>query len=148
MCDNLENVTSKVEIRDLDGGLVRALDLPGLGSVSELAGEPEYPDLYYGYENFTQPPEIFQTTVDDPAQTLWAKINIPVNPAPYVVEQKFFPSKDGTQIPMFIVHRKDMPHNGSTPFVIYGYGGFGLSQTPFFSPGYYPFLEAGGGTRW
>jgi prolyl oligopeptidase len=145
LCDELENVSSRIEIRDLDGALVRPLDQPGIGSVSELAGEPEHPEIYYGFASFTQPPEIFQTSVDDPAQTLWARINIPVDPSPYVVEQKFFSSKDGTKVPMFIVHRRDMPLDGSTPFLIYGYGGFGLSQTPFFSPGFYPFLEAGGG---
>jgi prolyl oligopeptidase len=143
--EGLENVTSQVEIRDLDGKLERKLALPGLGSVSDLAGEPEHDELYYGFANFTQPPEIFQTSVTNPAQTLWAKINIPVDPTPYTIEQKFFTSKDGTQVPMFIVHRKDMPFDSSTPFLIYGYGGFGLSQMPFFSPGYYPFLEAGGG---
>ena len=143
--DELQNVTSQLEIRDLEGKPIRKVDLPGLGSVSELAGEPEHDELYYGFANFTQPPEIFQTSVNDPAQKLWAKVTIPVDPSPYVVEQKFFASKDGTQIPMFIVHRRDMPFDGSTPFVLYGYGGFGLSETPFFSPGYYPFLEAGGG---
>jgi prolyl oligopeptidase len=143
--DELVDVTSRIEIHDLDGKLIRPLDLPGLGSVSELAGDPEHDELYYGFANFTQPPEIFKTSVTDPAQTLWARINIPVDPSPYVVEQKFFASKDGTRIPMFIVHRKDIVLNGSTPFLIYGYGGFGLSQTPFFSPGFYPWLEAGGG---
>jgi prolyl oligopeptidase len=143
--DKLENVTSQLEIRDLDGKPIRKVELPGLGSVSELAGEPEHDELYYGFANFTQPPEIFQTSVNDPAQKLWAKVTIPVDPSPYVVEQKFFASKDGTRVPMFIVHRRDMPFDGSTPFVLYGYGGFGISETPFFSPGYYPFLEAGGG---
>ena len=143
--EELENVISRVEIRDLDGKPIRELELPGLGSVSGVSGEPEYPDLYFGFANFTQPPEIFKTSVDDPAQTLWARVHIPVDPSPYVVEQKFFPSKDGTRVPMFVVHRKDMPFDGSTPFVIYGYGGFSVSQTPFFSAGYYPFLEAGGG---
>jgi prolyl oligopeptidase len=143
--DELENVTSKLEIRDLNGKPVRSIELPGLGSVGEISGEPEYPDLYYAFDNFTQPTEIFQTSVDDPAQKLWAKISIPVDPTPYVVEQKFFPSKDGTHIPMFIVHRKDMPFDGSTPFLLTGYGGFDVSMTPYFSPGYYPFLEAGGG---
>jgi prolyl oligopeptidase len=145
ICDELENVTSRIEIRDLDGKLLRPLDLPGIGSVTELAGEPEHPELYYGFDSFTYPPEIFQTSVDDPKQTLWYKINIPVDPSPYVVEQKWFTSKDGTKVPMFIIHRKDMPYDGSTPFLIYGYGGFSVSMTPFFSPGYYPFLEAGGG---
>ncbi len=143
--DELENVTSQLEIRDLDGQPIRKVELPGLGSVSELAGEPEHDELYYGFANFTQPPEIFQTSVNDPAQVLWARVTIPVDPSPYVVEQKFFASKDGTRVPMFIVHRRHMPFNCSTPFVLYGYGGFGISETPFFSPGYYPFLEAGGG---
>jgi prolyl oligopeptidase len=143
--DELEKVTSHLEIRDLNGKPVRRVELPGLGTVSELSGEPEHDELYYGFVNFTQPPEIFRTSVTSPAQTLWAKINIPVDPSPYVVEQKFFASRDGTKIPMFIVHRQDILLDGSTPFLIYGYGGFGVSETPFFSPGFYPWLEAGGG---
>lgn len=143
--DRMVNVTSQCDILDLDGKLVRPLDLPGLGSLSALSGEPDRDELFYGFANFTQPPEIFQTTVTDPAQTLWAEIHLPVDPSPYTVEQKFFPSKDGTQVPMFIVHRKDIVLDGHTPFLIYGYGGFAVSETPFFSPGYYPWLEAGGG---
>ena len=143
--DQLENVASHVEIRDLEGKLIRRVELPGLGSVSSLTGEPEHDEIYYGFVNFTTPPEIFQTSVTDSTQTLWAKINVPVNPAPYVVEQKFFSSKDSTKVPMFIVHRQDILLDGNTPFLLYGYGGFGLSQAPFFSPGYFPWLEAGGG---
>jgi prolyl oligopeptidase len=143
--DRLENVTSQVDICDLDGKLVRHLDLPGLGSLAELEGEPDHDDLFYGFVNFTTPLKIYQTTVTDPSQKLWAEIKFPVDPSPYTVEQKFFASKDGTQVPMFIVHRKDIAMDGSTPFMIYGYGGFGLSQTPFFAAGWYPFLEAGGG---
>jgi prolyl oligopeptidase len=143
--DELKDVASQIEIRDLDGKLVRQLSLPGLGSVSELEGEPEHDALYYEFINFTTPPEIFQTSVTSATQTLWSQIHVPVDPTPYVVTQQFFTSKDGTRVPMFLVHRKDMPFDGTTPFLIYGYGGFGLSQTPFFSPGYYPWLEAGGG---
>jgi prolyl oligopeptidase len=143
--EELEKVTSQLEIRDLDGKLVRHVELPGLGTVSELSGEPDHDELYYGFINFTTPPEIFQTSVTHTAQSLWAKINIPVDPSPYVVEQKFFASKDGTKVPMFIVHRQDILLDGSTPFLIYGYGGFGESMSPFFSAGIYPWLEAGGG---
>ncbi|MCE0483645.1 MAG: prolyl oligopeptidase family serine peptidase [Methylacidiphilales bacterium] len=143
--DELDHVTSRIEIRDLDGHFIRTLDLPGLGSVSELSGEPDHDELFYGFVNFTTPPEIFQTSISNPEQKLWDKIKIPVDPSPYVVEQVFFPSKDGTKIPMFIVHRKDIILDGSTPFLLTGYGGFGISETPYFSPGFYPFLEAGGG---
>ncbi len=143
--DEMEKVISKVEIRDLDGTEIRQLDLPCLGTVGQISGEPEYDELYFSFVNFTTPPEIFKTSVASPEQSLWAKINIPVDPSPYVVEQKFFPSKDSTRIPMFIVHRKDILLDNSTPFLLTGYGGFGISETPYFSPGYYPWLEAGGG---
>jgi prolyl oligopeptidase len=140
----LENVTSRIDICDLEGKLVRHLELPGIGTAG-IEGDPDYDELFYEFVNFTQPPEIFETSVTNPAQKLWAKIEVPVDPSPYMVEQKFFESKDGTKVPMFIVHRKDILLDGSTPFLIYGYGGFGVSETPFFSPGFYPFLEAGGG---
>jgi prolyl oligopeptidase len=137
-------VVSKVDICDLEGKLVRHLDLPGVGSLAELEGEPERDEMFYGFVNFTQPLEIFRTSVTDPAQTLWAKLSVPVDPSPYVVEQQFYASKDGTQVPMFIVHRKDIVMDGRTPFLMYGYGGFSVSQTPSFLGGWYPFLEAGG----
>jgi prolyl oligopeptidase len=142
--DELENVMSRIDICDLDGRLVRHLELPGIGTAG-AGGHPDYNELFYEFENFTQPPEIFQTSVTDPAQTLWAKINFLVDPSPYAMEQKFFTSKDGTKIPMFIVHRKDILLDGSTPFMLYGYGGFDISMLPEFKAGYYPWLEAGGG---
>jgi prolyl oligopeptidase len=142
--DKLENVTSRIDICDLDGKLIRHLELPGIGTAG-AEGDPDYDELFYEFNNFTQPPEIFQTSVTNPAQTLWAKIEVPVDPSPYVVEQKFFESKDGTKVPMFIVHRKDILLDGSTPFLIYGYGGFGMSEMPSFWAGAYPWLEAGGG---
>ncbi len=143
--DRLEDVLSKTDICDLDGKLVRHLDLPGVGSLAELEGEPDHDDIFFGFENFTEPLKIYQTSVTDPSQKLWAEIKFPVDPSPYTVEQKWFASKDGTQIPMFVVHRKDIVMDGHTPFMIYGYGGFSVSQTPFFAAGWYPFLEAGGG---
>jgi prolyl oligopeptidase len=146
LVEYLANVTSHLEVRDLEGRSPVELPLPGLGTVSELTGEPDHDEIYYGFINFTTPPEIFQTSASHPGdQKLWAQIHIPVDPSPYVVEQRFFASKDGTRVPMFIVHRRDIVLDGRTPFVMYGYGGFGLSQTPFFSPGFYPWLEAGGG---
>jgi prolyl oligopeptidase len=143
--DKLENVLSQVDICGLDGKLARHLELPGVGSLAELEGDPDYDDIFFGFDNYTQPLKIYQTSVTDPSQKLWAEIKFPVDPTPYIAEQKWFTSKDGTWVPMFIVHRKDIVMDGHTPFMIYGYGGFGLSQTPRFAAGWYPFLEAGGG---
>jgi prolyl oligopeptidase len=140
----LDNVISKADICDLDARLVRHLELPGIGSVG-LEGDPDFNDLFFSFDNFTTPPTIYQTSVTDPSQKVWAAIKFPVDPSAYAVEQKWFTSKDGTKIPMFIVHRKDIKMDGSTPFMIYGYGGFSISQTPVFAAGWFPFLEAGGG---
>ncbi len=140
----LDNVVSKADICDLDGKLVRHLELPGIGSAG-LEGDPDYDDLFFSFDNFTTPPTIYQTSVTDPAQKVWAEIKFPVDPSPYTVEQKWFASKDGTQVPMFIVHRKDIKMDGSTPFMIYGYGGFSVSQTPGFLANWFPFLEEAGG---
>jgi len=142
--NGLENVASRIEIRDLDGKLIRRLELPDIGTAG-AGGDPDYDDLFYDFNNFTQPPEIFKTSVTHDAATLWAKIDMPVDPSPYMVEQKFFASKDGARVPMFIVHRKDILLNNSTPFVIYGYGGFNIDMLPGFSAGIYLWLEAGGG---
>ena len=139
--NGLQNVTSRIEIRDLDGKFVCLLQLPGIGTAG-AGGDPDYDELFYEYNSFTQPPEIFKTSVTQDAPKLWAKIDFPVDPSPYVVEQKFFKSKDGTRVPMFIVHRGDILLDNSTPFVIYGYGGFDISQLPSFWPGSYPWLEA------
>ena len=142
--NGLENVASRIEIRDLDGKFVREQKLPEIGS-GGAGGDPDYDELFYDFDNFTQPPEIFETHVSHDDPKLWAKIDFPVDPTPYAVEQKFFLSKDGTRVPMFIVHRKDILLDGSTPFLLYGYGGFDISMLPDFRAGYYPWLEAGGG---
>src|SRR5207249_8131185 len=77
--------------------------------------------------------------------SLWASIKVPVDPSPYTVEQVWYPSKDGTKVSMFVIRRKEMPRDGSTPFLLTGYGGFNISMTPSFVASIYPWLEAGGG---
>lgn len=142
--NGFENIASRIEIRDLDGKLMRRLELPDIGT-AEAGGNPDYDDLFYYFQNFTQLPEVFKTSVTNDAATLWSKIDMPIDPSSYMVEQKFFLSKDGARIPMFIVHRKDILLNNTTPFVINGYGGFETSMLPGFFPGVSLWLEAGGG---
>jgi prolyl oligopeptidase len=141
----LRNAASQLEIRSLDGRLVRTVQLPGIGSSGGLVGNPDRDDAFYDFSSFTEPPEIRRTSVAAGGARLWATRQVPVDPEPYVVEQAFYPSKDGTKIPMFLVHRKDARKDGSTPFLLYGYGGFGINLEPSFSARLYPWLEAGGG---
>jgi prolyl oligopeptidase len=82
--------------------------------------------------------------VRDGGRTLYAETKVPVDPAPYAVEQVVYPSKDGTKITMFIIRPKEMKRDGSTPFLLYGYGGFNVSLTPHFRGSWFVWLEQGG----
>jgi len=140
----LKDVVSRVELRDEDGKLVREIALPTLGSASTLSGEVDDDVAYYSFASFTYPTEIFQTSVSTGATSTFYKLKVPVDPSAYVVEQLFATSKDGTRVPFFLIHAKDLAKNGATPTVLYGYGGFQVAQTPSFSSSIFPWLERGG----
>ncbi len=140
----LKDATSGLEVRELDGRFVRALTLPTLGASFGLTGNPEDDDAWFSFQSFTVPPQIYKTSVRSGETTLWSEVRVPIDPSPYSVEQVRYPSKDGTLISMFIVRRKDAPRDGSTPTLLYGYGGFSVSLRPTFRASIYPWLEAGG----
>ncbi len=141
----LRNAASEIEVRTLGGKKVRSIKLPGIGSSNGLVGTPDSDEAFYDYSSFTNSPEIWRTSIATGRSRQWAKRNVPVDPKPYTVEQVFVTSRDGTRVPMFVVHRRDAPKDGSMPILLYGYGGFGISLEPSFSARLYPWLEAGGG---
>ncbi len=143
--NNLKNAASTLEVRELDGKLVREVPLPGIGATSGMTGNPEDDAAYFSFTSFTTPWQIYRTSIKSGQSTLWAEVKIPVDATPYKVEQVWYTSKDGTKVSMFIVQRADAPKDGSTPFLLYGYGGFQVNMKPFFSSGLFPWLEAGGG---
>jgi prolyl oligopeptidase len=140
----LKDVVSHLELRDEDGKLVREIALPTLGSASALSGEVDDDVAFYSFNSFTYPTEIFETSVRTGATSTFYKLKVPVDPSPYVVEQLFATSKDGTRVPFFVVHVRDLPKTGNTPAMLYGYGGFQAAQTPAFASSIYPWLESGG----
>ena len=140
----LKNATSHLEIFELDGKPVREVQLPGVGSVHGVVGEADDDEAYYGFASFTTPTQIHQMSMKTGQTSLYTEVKVPVDTKSYVVDQVFFPSKDGTRVSMFIVHHKDMKRDGSTRALLYGYGGFQISQTPSFIASFYPWLEAGG----
>jgi prolyl oligopeptidase len=142
--DYLRDAYSSLEIHDLDGKLVREVKLPGIGSTSGLIGQEDDDEAYYYYASYTAPPQIFQMSVATGATKLWNATKYPVDPSRFEARQVKFPSKDGTTVSMFIVHEKGIALDGSNPTLLYGYGGFGVNMTPWFSTYAVAWAELGG----
>lgn len=140
----LKNVTSRLEIHDLDGKLLHEVPLPGLGTMGGPSGREDEDEAYFSYESFTTPSEIHELSMKTFQTKLYSKVVVPVDPTPYTVEQVFYPSKDGTKVSMFVVHRKDLKKDGRARTLMFGYGGFQISETSHFSASIYPWLERGG----
>lgn len=141
----LRRATTEIEITTLQGKKVRRIAFPEMGSASPLSGNPEDDMAYFSFSSFTRPSTIYQTSIRRGGEKVYFKQQVPLDPSPYKVEQILYPSRDGTEISMFIIHRKDMPLDGSTPFLLNGYGGFNVTLTPNFSAPKFLWLEQGGG---
>jgi prolyl oligopeptidase len=140
----LRNASSELEVRDLEGKLVRKVALPGIGTSFGLYGNPDEDTAYYGFTSFTEPSQIFKTSIKTGKSEEWARVKLPFDSSNLVTEQLWYPSKDGTKISMFIIRKKDAVKNGKTPTILYGYGGFNVNVTPGFSSARAYWLEQGG----
>jgi prolyl oligopeptidase len=139
----LKDVVSKIEIHDLEGKKLRDVELPAIGSAG-LYGREDEDEAYLSFTSFTYPSEIHETSIKSGKSSLWFKLKLPVDPSKHDVEQLFFSSKDGTRVPMFVIHAKETKKDGKAPLLIYGYGGFKSAQTPGFRSSVFPWLERGG----
>jgi prolyl oligopeptidase len=140
----LKNAATELRVTTLEGKVVRTIPLPDIGSASGLHGLEDQDDAYFEFSSFTVPRQVYKTSTKSGAVNLWAKVDLPIDPAPYVAEQVWYSSRDGTRVSMFIVRRKDMQKDGSHPALLYGYGGFNIPSLPSFRATIYPWLEAGG----
>src|SRR5262249_18223903 len=120
----LRKASSAMEVRDLDGKVVRTVKLPGAGTVSGMSGEPDEDTGYFSYTSFTDPQIIFKTSIKTGKTSEWTRVKLPIDTTPYVTDQVTYPSKDGTPVTMFVIHRKDVVADGTAPTILYGYGGF------------------------
>jgi prolyl oligopeptidase len=140
----LKDAQSQIKIFERDGTLIRDIALPGVGSAGGFNGKREDTETFYVFSNFITPPTIYRYDFLTDRSTLFREPEIDFDPAGYDVQQVFYPSKDGTQIPMFLTHRKGLKLDGSHPTYLYGYGGFGISLTPSFSVSNLIWMELGG----
>lgn len=138
------DATARVEQFDYEGKRVREVALPGLGSVSGFNGKHDDPALYFGFENYAQPPTLYRFEPKSGAISLYRASAAPFKPEDYVSEQRFYQSKDGTRVPLIISYRKGLKLDGSNPTILYGYGGFDVSLTPSFSVSVANWLDLGG----
>jgi prolyl oligopeptidase len=140
-----QNASSELKVFDLEGKNVRNLALPAIGTVFGSGGKWDHDEIFYGFESFTVAPSIYRYDVEKGSTSLWAKVDAPgIDPAAYEVEQEWYHSKDGTRVPMFLVHKKGLKKDGLNPTLLTGYGGFDISLTPSFSSDIYLWLEHGG----
>ncbi len=133
-----------IGIYDLDGHHLREIHLPTMGTVELLEGGAEDPEIFFSFESFLYPQTLFRYDLGSNKLSPIGKNPLDFDIENYETEQVFYESKDGTQVPIFLTHQKDLEKNGDNPTILYGYGGFTISQTPFFNVWNLVWLEMGG----
>lgn len=138
------DATNRLYQVEYDGSGEKEIVLPGLGAAGIGGGRKDVEQIFYGFTGFTQPQAIFRYDIDTGESNLFSEPKVAFNPALYETRQVFFTSKDGTKVPMFLVHKKGLQMDGERPTYLYGYGGFNISLTPSFSSLRLPLLENDG----
>lgn len=140
----LHDAHSVVRFFDLQGQQIKELPLPGLGTVSGLSGRRDATELFYSFTSYIYPPSIYRYDVTTGESSLFRRPEVKFSPEEYESNQVWYPSKDGTPIPMFITHRKGLKLDGTNPVYLTGYGGFRIPRLPAFSTASILWLENGG----
>ncbi|MDA3866535.1 MAG: prolyl oligopeptidase family serine peptidase [Salinivirgaceae bacterium] len=129
----MRDARSQVEIFNLKGKHMQSLDRDIVGTISGFAGKREHKETFYTVTSFTTPSTVYRYDVENNKSELYRRSKIDFDASKYEAKQIFYESKDGTKVPMFIVHKKGLELNGNHPTLLYGYGGFNVSLTPSFS---------------
>lgn len=144
ICSYLVDVQNKIILYDKTGLPKGNIALPDIGMADEINCEKDDNEMFFSFSNFTTPTSVYKYDLNKMSRELYRETKTNFNKNEYETKQVFYSSKDGTKIPMFIVHKKGMKMDGSNPCFLYGYGGFNISVTPSFSSLRIPFLENGG----
>ncbi|MCB9555132.1 MAG: S9 family peptidase [Deltaproteobacteria bacterium] len=139
----LNKASSLLKLATTSGEITREVALPGIGSSYGLVGDPDDDTAYFSFSSFIQPPTIYRTSVRRGQPTVYAQTQVKIDPQQYGVEQVVYKSRDQTSVTMFVISRKDLKRDGTTPFLLYGYGGFNVSLTPQFRAEFFAWLEQG-----
>jgi prolyl oligopeptidase len=140
----LKDAASMAMMTDLNGKPVQQISLNSIGTASGFSGKPGDPETFYNFSSFNQPSAVFRFDSRTGKSTPFAQPKLSFEPKDISLSQVFYPSKDGTKIPMFIVHRKDLDLSKGAPTILYGYGGFNLPQLPSYSSTRMAWIQSGG----
>jgi len=143
-CRYLKDANTKLSQHALDGTFVRDIALPELGTAGGFGGRRDDTTVFYSFTSFTYPPAIFKYDIASGVSEVFRRSEVRFRPEDYETKEVFYPSKDGTRVPMFIVHRKGLALDGARPTYLTAYGGFNISMQPSFNPSIVVLLENGG----
>lgn len=144
ICVYLNDVKSEVRTFGLDGREGRPIGLPGIGSVGGFGGLRSDRETFYSFTGFTNPATIYRLDLSNDETTVFRAPKVDFDPADYETKQLFYTSRDGTRVPMFVVHKRGLKLDGSNPTLLYAYGGFNISLVPNFAASRIAWLERGG----
>jgi prolyl oligopeptidase len=140
----LRDARSEARLYSLAGKPVGTVALPGIGSIGGFSGEAGDPESFFSFASFNLPTTIYRFDSATGETSVFAQPKTAFDPAAYEVSQRFYESKDGTKVPLFVVHKKGLSLSGGAPTILYGYGGFNVPVTPTFSPATLAWMEMGG----
>ncbi len=133
-----------VRLYDLKGKFQKEIKVDGVGSLAGFGGRRQATEVFYTFTSYNQPPTLYRYDLKKGKSSVFRQPKVDIVPADYEVKEVFYPSKDGTKVPMFIAHRKGLKLDGTNPTLLYGYGGFNIPQAPGYSPVNQVWMEMGG----
>lgn len=142
--ESLKHAKTQIALHDVSGKHVRNVEFPGIGTAGGFSGLRTDTETFYSFSSFATPPSNYRYDMITGTSELIQQAKVDFNPDDYEVKQVFYPSKDGTKIPMFISHKKGLKLDGTNPTLLYGYGGFNIPLTPSFSISRLAWMEMGG----
>lgn len=144
VAEYLVDAKSEVRTFDLNGRRIGAVGLPGIGTATGFQGHGDSTETFYAFASYNRPPTVYRYDSATGQSSVFAQPELAFDPDRYEVRQVFFNSRDGTRVPMFLVHRKDLDRARPQPTLLYGYGGFNASSTPAFQPRWMTWVDMGG----
>ncbi len=139
-----KDASSRVAVHGADGRKIRDIALPALGTVTGISGRHDEDEAFFDFSSYATPPAIYRYDAKTGVSGVWERVKANLDLSSLEVRQVFYPSKDGTRVSMFLVHRKGLKLDGTNATVLYGYGGFNVGITPDFSRATVLWLERGG----